>query len=408
MNLAPLSTETARRLAIRCQLLDGDTELPAGKEGVARVIEALGYMQIDTISVVARAHDHGLWTRRPDYDPAMLSELLGCDRRVYEYWGHAASYLPISDFRYTLPLKEKFRRPPVLKWEKERLAKCGHMLEPVLERIRDEGPLRSQDFEPTPGERRGSWWDWKPAKAALELLFWRGELMISGRRGFQRVYDLAERVLPADVDTTIPDHDELGQFLVRRALHAHGFATAREIHDHLRGSDMKLIKAALGEMIESAEVVPLEVESMEKVTQYALPDVLNRAETSGPPPDKVSLLSPFDNLIIQRQRTQQLFDFNYLLECYVPAPKRRYGYFVFTILYGDKLVGRFDPKADRKAGVLYVRRLLFEPGFDASDHFLALLAGKLREFASMNGCNLVVLEEVRTRNVVRRLRKQLK
>jgi uncharacterized protein YcaQ len=402
-----LSKETARRLAIHCQLLEGDQDLPAGKEGVARVIEALGYMQIDTISVVARAHDHGLWVRRPDYDPAMLSELLGRDRRVYEYWGHAASYLPMSDFRYTLPLKEKYRRPPVLKWEKERLASCSHMLGPVLQRIRDEGPLRSQDFDPPPGERRGTWWDWKPAKTALELLFWRGELMISERRGFQRVYDLAERVLPAEVDTTMPDDSELGQFLVRRALHAHGFATAREIHDHLRVSGMQLINATLGEMIESAEVVPIEVESMEKVRQYALPDVVNRAETSGPPPDKVSLLSPFDNLIIQRHRTQQLFDFNYRLECYVPAAKRRYGYFVFTILYADELVGRFDPKADRKAGVLYVRRLLFEPGFDISDHFLALFAEKLREYATMNGCDLLVLEEVRTRNVVRRLRKHL-
>ena len=408
MNLAPISKETARRLAIHCQLLGSDTDLPAGKEGVARVIETLGYMQIDTISVVARAHDHGLWARRPDYAPAMLAELLCQDRRVYEYWGHAASYLPMSDFRYTLPLKEKFRRPPVLKWEKERLAKCGHMLGPVLERIREEGPLRSQDFDPPPGERRGTWWDWKPAKTALELLFWRGELMISERRGFQRVYDLPERVLPASVDTRMPNDSELGRFLVQRALQAHGFATAREIHDHLRSTNMQVINATLAEMVETGEVVPLEVESMEKARQYALPDVVNKADTIGPATDKVSLLSPFDNLIIQRQRTQQLFDYNYRLECYVPAQKRRHGYFVFSILYADELVGRFDPKADRKASILYVRRQLFEPGFEVSDHFLALLAGKLREYAAMNGCDLVVLEEVRTKNVVRRLRKQLK
>ena len=118
MNVVTLSNKTARRLAIHCQLLDSNSDLPAGKEGVARTIDALGYMQIDTISVVARAHHHGLWARRPDYDPAMLHELQAHDRRVFEYWGHAASYLPMSDFRYTLPLKEKYRRPPTGKWEK--------------------------------------------------------------------------------------------------------------------------------------------------------------------------------------------------------------------------------------------------------------------------------------------------
>jgi len=408
MNVVPLSNEVARRLAIHCQLLDNNLDLPVGKEGIARTIDALGYMQIDTISVVARAHHHGLWVRQSDYDPVMLHELLAHDRRVYEYWGHAASYLPMSDFRYTLPLKEKYRRPPTRKWEQERIATCGHMLAPVMERIRGEGPLRSQDFDPPPGKRRGTWWDWKPAKTALELLFWRGDLMISERRGFQRVYDLAERVLPADVDTRMPDDNELGRFLIRRALLAHGFAPAREIHDHLRGTDLEIINATLGEMVEAGEIVPMEVESMEDVKQYALPEMVDKAETIGPPPETVSLLSPFDNLIIQRKRTQQLFDFSYTLECYVPAPKRLYGYFVFTILYADKLVGRFDPKADRKAGVLYVRRLLFEPGFDVSDHLLTLLAGKLREYAVINGCDAVVVEEVRTRNVVRRLRRLLK
>ena len=408
MNPETLSNEKARRLAIHCQLLDANSDLPAGKEGVARTIDTLGYMQIDTISVVARAHHHGLWARRADYDPEMLHALQAHDRRVFEYWGHAASYLPMSDFRYTLPLKEKYRGPPTAKWEKVRLEKCGHILGPVMERIREEGPLRSQDFDPPPGERRGTWWDWKPAKLALELLFWRGDLMIRERRGFQRVYDLTERVLPAAVDTHMPDDNEMGRFLVRRALRAHGFAPVREIRDHLRGTSLQIINTTVDEMVEAGEIVPVKVESMEDIKQYALPEMLNEAATFVPPPETVSLLSPFDNLIIQRQRTQQLFNFHYVLECYLPEPKRRYGYFVFTILYADKLVGRFDPKADRKAGVLYVRRLQFEPGFDVSDGFLILFAEKLREYAVMNGCDTIVVEVVRTRNVVQRLRKQLK
>lgn len=402
-----LTEEAARRLAIHCQRLDHEQDSPGGKEGVARTIEALGYMQIDTISVVARAHHHGLWVRRPDYDPDMLHELLAQDRRVFEYWGHAASYLPMSDFRYTLPLKEKFRGPPTAKWEKVRVEKCGHLLGPVMERIREEGPLRSQDFDPPPGQRRGAWWDWKPAKLALELLFWRGELMISERRGFQRVYDLAERVLPTGVDTRMPTDEEMGRFLVRRALLAHGFAPVREIRDHLRGTSLKIINTTLDEMVEAGEVVPVEVESMAGIRQYALQEVLDKSESTSAVPDSVSLLSPFDNLVIQRPRIQQLFNFHYVLECYLPEPKRLYGYFVFTVLYADKLVGRFDPKADRKAGVLYVRRLQFEPGFDVSDHFLNLFAKKLWDFAAINSCDTVVVEEVRTRNVIRRLKQQL-
>jgi uncharacterized protein YcaQ len=408
MNDNTLSLDEARRLALAGQHLDGAPHLPPGKEGVAQVIEALGYVQIDTISVVARAHNHTLWVRRPDFEPDMLHEIQAIDRRFFEYWGHAASYLPMDDFRYTLPLKEKHRRPPSSKWELERMEKCGHLLEPVMERIREEGPLRSQDFDPPSGTERGTWWDWKPAKIALELLFWRGDLMISERRGFQRVYDLTERVLPDGVDTRMPADDELGRFLVRRALLAHSFAPAREIRDHLRGASLGLINATLAAMVEAGEIVPVSVESVENVHFFALPERLEGFDRSGPASQALALLCPFDNAIIQRKRILQLFDFHYTLECYVPEPKRIYGYFVFPILYGERLVGRFDPKADRKARVLTIRRLLFETGFDATDEFLDLLANKLKAFAAFNGCDVVKVEEVRTKGVVRRLRKLLK
>ena len=227
MKKTTLSLRSARRIAFRAQLLDGKGRFPSGKKGVARTIEKLGYVQIDTISVIERAHHHTLWTRRQDYDPRMLHELQAVDRRVFEYWGHAASYLPISDYRYYLPLKRDYRNPRS-KWTRQMLEKHGHLMDSVLERIRVEGPLGSRDFEPPPGIKRGTWWDWKPRKTALELLFWRGDLMVRERRNFQRLYDLTERVLPPETDTRIPDEDELGRFLVRRALSAHGVARERE------------------------------------------------------------------------------------------------------------------------------------------------------------------------------------
>ena len=152
-----ISQRLARRIAINAQLLDGRAKLPKGKEGVARAIEHLGYIQIDTIAVIERAHNHTLWTRRPDYKPEMLDSLLSRDRLLFEYWGHAASYLPIGDYRFYIP-RMRYFLDPHNKWEKQRLEKFGHMMKPVLERIRKEGPLGSKDFTPPKDSKKGTWW----------------------------------------------------------------------------------------------------------------------------------------------------------------------------------------------------------------------------------------------------------
>ncbi|MCG8605800.1 winged helix DNA-binding domain-containing protein, partial [bacterium] len=156
-----LSQELARRIALDAQLLSGSIKLPMGKEGVAQAIGHLGYIQIDTIAVVKRAHHHTLWNRLPDYSENMLHELHAKDRRVFEYWGHAASFLPIKDYRFYLPLMKSFEDPKMA-WQKRRYEKYSHLMAPVLERIRKEGPLGSRDFDPPPGTKRGAWWDWKP------------------------------------------------------------------------------------------------------------------------------------------------------------------------------------------------------------------------------------------------------
>jgi len=386
-----LSLEEARRLAVRCQLLDGVVDFPVGKEGVGRAIEHLGYVQIDTISVVARAHHQTLRARRKDYDVQMLHELLAEDRRIFEYWGHAASYLPMTDYRFYLP---KMHRAPWSKYEREWLAANTDLVRQVYERIRKEGPLASKDFKRPDGEKGGIWWNWKPAKMALEILFSQGELTVTERRSFQRVYDLTERVLPASVDLKEPSVAEVNRFLVLRALGAHGVATPSEIRWHIKGPSTAEIAIAIEALVEEGTIVPVSIEGQNAQELYAHPEALEEA-VGLPKPDGCSFLCPFDNLIIQRERIEWLFDFDYTLECYVPAQKRVHGYFVFPILFGDRLVGRLDPKADRRAKRLIVKRLTFEPWFGEIDDLLPSLATELARMARFDGCESVEFETIK-------------
>lgn len=383
-----ISLSQARKIALGTQLLAGTNKSLKGKEGIARTIETLGYIQIDTISVVQRAHHHTLWTRNPDYTQEMLDKLQAEDRRIFEYWGHAASYLPMSDYRFYLPRMRRFS-DPINKWEKERFEKYHHLMEPVLERIRQEGPLGSKDFIPVGQKKKGTWWDWRPAKVALELLFWQGRLMITRRNNFHRLYDLTERVLPQNIDTTVPDNSELGRFLVYRALSAYGIAPENEIRDHIQAADNDLIREPLRELVNAGEVLPVRIREKPELEYYALTDTIEKYLKQKKSSNVLHLLSPFDNMIIQRDRILRLFDFDYALECYVPAGKRKFGYFVHPILYGDRLVGRLDPKADRKNRTLIIQKLMMESDFTISDEFLQALTEKLLLYARFNDCDKI-------------------
>jgi uncharacterized protein YcaQ len=396
-----ISLSTARRLALRSQGLDGGWKLPRGKEGVARAIERLGYVQIDTISVVQRAHEHTLWSRCPGYSPGMLHELQARDRRVFEYWTHAASYVPMCDYRHYLPRMRAFAESPRMRrW----LEGNAQIAEHVVSRIREEGPLGSADFESPPG-KRGTWWDWKPAKRALEMLFSSGELMVSERRNFQRIYDLKERVLPDSVDTVEPDRAESERFAVRRALALHGVATLREIcWGRARANTLS---GAVDELVDSGEVTPVEIRDLVGETHYALTEVLRDGARRRRARARLHILSPFDSLVISRARVKALFGFDYSLECYTPAPKRRYGYFCLPILWGERFAGRLDPKADRKHRSFFVRKLMFEPGFEDYDAMIPALAEKLQAFASFCECDRVVVERTAPVKVRAPLRREL-
>jgi len=408
-----ISLAELRNIVLNAQLLQNQSQNKNGKEGVQSIIDHLGYLQIDTISVIQRCHHHILWTRLPDYREEYIHELQTVDRSIFEYWGHAMSYLPMADYRFSLPRMKNLENP-ISAWSKKQYEISGHLLEPVLQRIRSEGPLSAKDFEHEKKNNSG-WWQWKPAKVALELLFWRGDLMISERRKFQKVYDLTERVLPGHIDLTTPTKTEIGHFLVRRALQALGAATEKEILRFMqpgtaRDSDLQIagkeiITRSLNELMEMEEIIPVIVSEVPNSINWVSGKTIEKVVK--PQVAQVHLLSPFDNLVIQRERLKRLFNFDYTLECYVPAAKRKYGYFVLPILWGGRFVARVDVKADRKKGQLNLINLFFESGFDQIDTFLSLFAAKLRTFADFNDCTSIKIQKVSNDNVKSELKSLL-
>ena len=351
------------------------------KKGALKVVEHLGYIQIDTLSVVARAHHHTLWNRLPDYQENYLHELLEKDKTIFEYWSHAASYLPMCDYRFSLPTKQVFA------WGKSHWFEQDKKLNNyVLDRIKAEGALQSKDFEhkrKTPG----NWYEWKPAKRALEQLFMQGELMVAKRQGFQKVYDLTERVLPSHIDTSTPNEAEYAHYLITKAVQANGLVEEKEI-TYLRPKAKESVKTKLKQLVENNELVKVPIENKPETyftTQEQL-NSLNKIQVF----NNIHFLSPFDNAIIQRKRVQNLFNFDYQIECYVPEAKRKFGYFCLPILYNNTFVGRFDPKADRKTKTFYIKQLHFEKGFKPTAEFKKVFNQKLTEFAIFNGCNEVI------------------
>ena len=365
-----LSLKEAQRLMLSSQKLTGAVQTPL------QIIEHLGYVQIDTISVVERAHHHVLWTRCPKYQPSDLESLVKA-RKVFEYWSHAASYLPMRDYRFTLPMKKKFAEKKS-SWSPRE----PKLMKRVLKRIQREGPLRSKDFKAEQKSTSSGWWDWKPAKKALERLFLEGQLEITRREGFQKVYDLPERVIPEAVDTSYPSQKEHMRFLIQRTLRHHGLATAGEIGYLQKKNVVENIRKELHEMSDSREIVKVTVEGVAQ-PYYAFPKAIERIPRVS---SKILLLSPFDNFVIQRKKLAHFFQFDYQIECYVPEAKRKYGYFCLPIFNGVVPIGRIDCKADRVNKQLLIRSLHIEKNVNKKDDEVKIEA-QLRSFAKFNKCH---------------------
>ena len=382
-----ISLSHARTIAIAAQGLDRRQPAPS-KAAVLATLRRLAIIQIDSIHVVARAPYFVLWSRLGDYDPRWLDELQHPDGAMFEYWAHAASFLPLELWPLLRPTMQRWS---IYGWSGARkwLAENSAVVDHVKSVIRERGPLRSADFAAPDDHAGGGWWNWKPAKTALDVLWSMGELMVVRRVNFQRVYDLTERVLPDWDDRDAPSVEQAREQLAEIGLRALGIATARQLPDYFRQKKAGF-EALLQDWAAEGRAIPVAVEGWE-APAYVHRDNLALLEQP-PTPTLTTLLSPFDSLVWDRQRNLDFWGFDYKIECYTPAPQRRYGYFTLPILWRDRLVGRVDAKAERKAGVFRVMALHLEPGAPLGEQLYADIARTLRECAAWHRTPQVLLE----------------
>ena len=390
-----LSLAGARALHLAAQGLT-QAPVPATEADVLAAIRRMGGLQIDTISVVARSHYLVLWTRLGHFDHRWLDDLL-TQGSLFEYWSHAMCFLPTEDYRaYRGRMLERARADLYLEKHDPKYQRAVHH---VLDRIRKTGPARSIQFASAEG-KPGGWWNWKPEKVALDHLFNAGVLMIARRESLQRVYDLHERVFPGWDDADTLPAEEAWRELTLKAIRALGIAFPRWIqryfHDAFRKTTYgKAQRRILAELVSTSEIVPVSVEGLGGPAyvhrdQLALTEQAGGGELNS---TVTTLLSPFDPVVRDRQRASELFNFEYRIEVYTPAPRRKYGYFTLPILYRGQLIGRLDPKAHRKEGLFEVKAIHLEPGVTVTEELAVALAKTLREFAAWHGTPEVVLRK---------------
>ncbi|NNM24387.1 MAG: winged helix-turn-helix domain-containing protein [Phycisphaerales bacterium] len=400
MTLETIPAEAARRLLMDGQGLLDAPGRRAGPAAVRRIVEKLGFVQVDTINIAIRAHHHILLTRLDGYQPRMLERLLERDRSLFEHWTHDASVIPTVWYGQWKRRFARYRRnalKPGTWWHRRMEGRPHAVVRRIRERVRADGPLMSRHFEHVrrPGESNSEqkgWWSWKPSKAALEYLWRVGELSIDGRENFHKRYDLTERVLGESCLTPMPTPATHRAWAGAAALERLAIATPSEIAAYFAAIPLSEARTWCDRAVKAGEAVDVQVEAADGSGLHravAVPDWKRRAARLADPPRGLRLLSPFDPLVRDRKRLQRRFGFEYRFEAFVPAAKRRYGYYVLPILEQDRLVGRLDPKVDRDAGVLEVRGLWWEDGVRPTAARRRALAETLERYAAAAGVTRV-------------------
>ncbi|QNA89573.1 winged helix-turn-helix domain-containing protein [Massilia sp. Dwa41.01b] len=398
-NQLHLSKADARALHLAAQGLLQPRRRKATRSDVLDAIRRMVMLQIDTIHVVARSPYLVLWSRLGDYQPAWLDELLA-EGKLFEYWAHEACFVPVEDYGL---YRHRMLDPAAMGWKysatwmRERAGEVAAL----LAHVRTHGPVRSSDFERTDGKANG-WWEWKPEKRSLEVLFTSGALMIARRHNFQRVYDLAERVLPGWDDARMPALAEVRRTFALQTVKTLGVARAAWVPDYHRTRRPHVDLAALAD---EGLLLPVRVEGWNEPL-YVHPghlELARQAEQGKLAPTLTTILSPFDPVVWDRRRALELFDFDYRLECYTPAARRRHGYFTLPLLRRGQLVGRIDAKAHRAGGVFEVKDAWFEPGLRLTDALLRDVAAALARCARWHGCPQVLVQRTEPLGLARRL-----
>lgn len=374
-----LSAGDARRVALAAQGFAARRPIDPGTRQLNVALARMATLQIDSVNVFARSHYMPLFSRLGAYDPATLDRLLFARRAPYvEYWAHMAAFIPATDwglFRFRMDANRLKYGTDADGW----FLRHRDIVDWVLSELADRGPLRPAQIEhDAKVARRGTWWDWDVVKHALEFLWMFGDVAIAGRRGFERTYGLAEHVIPGEVlATPVPRADAVRE-LVRRAAKAYGVATAADIADYWRLKGRPEVLSAIGDLVDAGELSPVTVEGWTAAGRPAKA-WMHRDAALPRRIDASALLTPFDPVVWFRDRAQRLFDFEYRIEIYTPAPKRRYGYYSLPVLVGDDIVGRVDLKADRTASTLRVQSAWWE--HTAPAHAAERLAEELRTAA---------------------------
>jgi uncharacterized protein len=380
MRSRALSLGEARRIALAAQQFGNASGAPRDVAGISEFVRRLGAVQIDSVNVLVRSHYLPAHSRFGSYDSTLLDRAAYADgeRMLFEYWGHEASLMPVELY-------------PLMRWRMERalrgegtwkrLTRYATRHKPLvaaaLEQIRERGALGASELDGA-GKSKGSWWGWSQGKEILEWLFWTGVVTTARRRNFERLYDLTERVLPEHVrNAATPSKEQAQRELMTISARALGVATQRDLRDYFRLPTADA-KERLNELLEAGVLEPVSVETWQQQAYlYRGAECPRRIKAA-------ALLSPFDSLIWERQRTERLFDFHFRLEIYTPIHKRQHGYYVLPFVFGDRLVARVDLKSERKLGRLEVRGGSVEAGVDAGK-IVKPLAERLDELARWLG-----------------------
>ncbi|MGK9165360.1 winged helix DNA-binding domain-containing protein [Inquilinus limosus] len=398
---APLTIANAdaRRLFLDLHAL---SDPPLGRlttEGCQAVVERIGFVQVDSINTVERAHHMILFTRRHGYAQTQLARLVEKTRGLFEGWTHDASLIPTRFFPYwSRRFADVRQRAATSRWWTQAGPDFPKLLEQVRARVAAEGPLLTRHFEEERQRPSGGWWDWTPSKMALEFLWRTGELAVARRDGFQKVYDLTERVIPEQHRGPAPDPEAVVDWACRSALERLGAARPGEIAGFWDLITIREAEQWCDRLTRRGDLRVVHVQGADGKTTaaFAFADIEDRLAAAAPAPDVLRVLSPFDPVIRNRQRLERLFGFDYRFEAFVPEAKRRWGYYVFPILEGDRFVGRIDMRARRDSGDLAVAALWWEPKVRSSRARLRRLEKQLDRIRRFAGVERVTWPEVKS------------
>lgn len=385
--MALIRNDLARRLFLTRHGLMEQPSGPAKGQALTDLIQGLGFVQVDSVNTFARAHDLILWSRRQSYRPESLRWINDRARATFEHWTHDASIVPMDFYAMWRMRFERDRGRLHSKWRDWHGAGFHPEIDKVLRHVSDNGVCCTTDLEDDRAEKTTGWWDWKPSKVALEYLWRSGDLAVSKRSGFRKFYDLSERVIPPEQLNARLSDEEIIDWACTAALDRLGFATSGELaafFDLIRPTDAKVWAARA---LAQKRVIEVEIEGADGTTRTSIMwpkdlDTLNDLPVASP---RVRILSPFDPALRDRKRAQRLFDFHYRIEIFVPAPKRRYGYYVFPVMEGTGLIGRIDMA--RQGTTLEVRGFWSEPGVRMGAGRVARLQAEIERAARFGGCD---------------------